>query len=266
MLRGGILLACIAIAACRPNESSQASLASPAGSATISSAEMPGAEGAPDPAPAPPPAVRVEDVDVPGDLPAVVVRGERPDGLQMLFLAGMCSNPGGYVTSFQRAAAAHGDLVAVQGDVSCGGEGSARRWSSDLEAMDDRIDAAFVASGLGPPRDVVVIGYSQGAERGERLVGRWPAKYTSAVLMASPVKPSRANLSRAHAAVLMAGTLDTFARVQSQSALPLLEKALPVTFIDIPGARHGEMGTEPETTMDAALDFILDSGRAPSNR
>jgi predicted esterase len=217
----------------------------------------------------------MEDVPVADDLPILVVRGLRPNGLRMLFLAGMCAHPVAYVTSFQRVAAARGDLVALQGDVSCGGDGAARRWSSDLEAMDKRIDAAFFAGGLGEPREVIVIGYSQGAERAERLVARWPAKYSSAVLMGSPVRPSKEKLVDVHAAVLMAGTLDAHAQAQSKSAIPSLRKAaVPVTFIELQGARHGEMGTEPERSMEEALDFIearlphdaLDSGPPPYNR
>src|SRR5689334_16606079 len=63
--------------------------------------------------------VRTEDVPVPGDLPAIVVRGSHPHTRAMLFLAGMCVHPGGFVMAFQHSAAAHGDLVAVQGDVDC---------------------------------------------------------------------------------------------------------------------------------------------------
>ena len=132
-----------------------------------------------------------------------------------------------------------------------------RRWSNDLDAMDRRIDAAFAASGLGPPRDVVVIGYSQGAERAERLVARWPEKYSSAVLMASPVQPSKRNLARAKAVVLMAGSYDAYAMTHIKNAHPVLAKAkIPTTFITIPNARHGEMGTEPESTMGKALSFV----------
>jgi predicted esterase len=275
VIRSGLLVVCTAVAACQTNGAPQTSLASPASSTTITSAELPASGSDSEPGSEAEGSVRIEDVRVPDDLPAVVIRGLRPNGLRMLFLAGMCTHPGGYLQSFQRTAAAHGDLVAVQGDVSCGGEGASRRWSSDLEAMDKRIDAAFVASGLGEPREIVVIGYSQGAERAERLVGRWPEKYSSAVLMASPVRPSRTNLRDAHAAVLMAGTLDAHAQAQSKSAVPSLLRAnVPVTFIELPGARHGQMGAEPESSMEEALDFIearlphnaLDAGRPPSNR
>lgn len=82
--------------------------------------------------------VHTVGVPVPGDLPALAVRGSKTHRLHMVFVPGMCVHPGGYVLAFQYAAAAHGDLVAVQGDVSCGGDDSMRRWSNDLVAMDRR--------------------------------------------------------------------------------------------------------------------------------
>lgn len=201
--------------------------------------------------------VRTVDVPVPGDLPAVVVHGAREQRKSMLFIPGMCVHPGGYVMSFQHAAAARGMLVAVQGDVSCGGDGSMRRWSYDLEAMNRRIDAAFQAAGLGEPRDVVVIGYSQGAERAEKLVARWPEKYSRAVLIASPVAPSPRLLGRARAVALMAGTLDIAQPKMRGAVAPLARAGVPAAYFAIPNARHGQMGDTPEETMRRALDFVV---------
>ena len=131
-----------------------------------------------------------------------------------------------------------------------------RRWSSDLEATDRRIEAAFRATGLGEPRNVVVIGYSQGAERALRLVARWPEKYASAVLIASPVVPSPRDLARAHAVVLMAGTYDASLGAMKGAVAPLRKASIAAMFVEIPGARHGQMGLEPERSMEVALDFV----------
>jgi hypothetical protein len=208
-------------------------------------------------APLPPRPIVVETVPVANDLPAFVLRGTSSagSGRPMVFVPGMCAHPVGYVQSFQATAAARGDLVTVQGDVSCGGDGSARRWSADLEAMDRRIEAAFRASGLGEPRMVTLIGYSQGAERAERLVARWPARYSSAILIGSPIVPSPSSLSQANAVVLMAGTLDP--QNDRRGAVgPLTRAGVPATFFELPGARHGQMGTDPSLGMSRALDFL----------
>src|SRR5688572_4406472 len=157
----------------------------------------------PDPGP-----VRVDEVPVPNDLPAAVLRGARQHRATMVFVPGMCVHPTGYVMSFAHAAAAHGDLIGVQADIACAPGSPFRRWSNDLVAMDRRIDAAFRAAGIDAPEEIVLIGYSQGAERAEKLMARFPAKYTSVVLIASPIAPSPRLLARARAVALMAGTLD----------------------------------------------------------
>ncbi|MDB4937797.1 MAG: uncharacterized protein JWP87_4769 [Labilithrix sp.] len=253
MIRGLVLASTLAAAGCH-ERASMPQLTS----GTSEPASAPDPEPAPAPAPPPMP-VHTEDVAVADDLPAVLVRGASERRLQMIFLPGMCVHPGGYVQAFQHTAASRGDLVGLQGDVSCGGDGSARRWSSDLEALDRRIGAAFRATGLGEPRNVVVIGYSQGAERAERLVARWPDKYDRAILIGSPVVPSPRTLRRAKAVVLMAGTYDVAVAPMRSAVGPLQSASIPATFLEITGARHGQMGVEPERTMEAALDFVEQS-------
>lgn len=205
----------------------------------------------------PPRPIGVETVPIAGDLPAFVFRGTPVAGRPMVFLSGVCTHPVGYVQSFQGTAAAHGDVVTIQGDVSCGGNGALRQWSADLDAMDRRIEAALRASGLAveAPLGVTVIGYSQGAERAERLVARWPARYSSAVFIASPIVPSPRDLAKASAVVLMAGTLESQANMRSAVG-PLTRAGIPATFIELPGARHGQLGPEPSGPMGRALDFL----------
>lgn len=206
-----------------------------------------------------PETARTEEVGVPDDLAVFVVRGTSDKDVPMLFVPGMCVHPAGYVMSFQRAAAAHGNLVGVQGDLSCGGDGSMRKWSYDLAKMDRRIDAAFAAAGLGLPHDVIVIGYSQGAERAEKLVARWPEKYSRAILIASPVAPSVQSLGRAESVVFMAGTSDmSFSRMRKAASI-LQDADVPATFLPMANARHGEMGDTPDETMRDALDFVTKS-------
>lgn len=179
----------------------------------------------------------------------------------MVFVPGMCVHPAGYVMSFQHAAAARGDLVALQGDVSCNDAFGGRRWSSDLVAMDARIQAAFRAAGLAEPRGVTVIGYSQGAERAERLVARFPERYSAAVLVASPVVPSPTLLARADAVVLAAGQFDLAQGTHPGAAVRLRRASIPSTFLTLPGARHGQMGATPEASMAEALDFVEEARR-----
>lgn len=219
----------------------------------VTTAALPAAD---DPGP-----VRTDAVSVPDDLPAYVVRGARAHRTPMLFIPGMCVHPAGYVMSFQHTAASRGDLVAVQGDISCNDAYGGRRWSSDLAAMDRRIDAAFRAAGLGEPRGVVVIGYSQGAERAEKLVARFPEKYSAAILVSSPVVPSASSLRRADAVVLLAGQYDLAQGTHPAAVSSLKRAGIASAFFTLPGARHGQMGENPEDSMKQALDFVEESRR-----
>jgi pimeloyl-ACP methyl ester carboxylesterase len=200
----------------------------------------------------------MEELAMPNDLPAWVLRGAKRHDARFVFLPGMCTHPLGYTQSFQYAAAAHGDMVTLQGDVSCGG--SHRRWSHDLAAITRRIDAVLAAAEI-PAEGLTLVGYSQGAEIAELLAARDPKKYVRVVLMASPIVPSPQRLGHVEAAVLMAGSRD--AQTNMKEGLRLLQKAhIPSTFQVIPGARHGEMGAEPEATMGAAFDWLEDVTRA----
>lgn len=204
--------------------------------------------------------VRMERLDMPDDLPAWALLGGRPAGARMrvVFVPGMCVHPLGYAQSFQHAAAARGELVTLQGDVSCGGDGTYRRWSNDLVAMSRRIDAVVRAADIDVEASgVTLVGYSQGAERAERLAARFPEKYARLVLIASPVVPSPERLGRAKAVVLMAGTRDPWNKQNMIEGEKRLARAgVPVRYLDLPGAAHGGMGEDPEKVMGEALDFI----------
>lgn len=200
--------------------------------------------------------VGMHEVAVPDDLPAFVLRGERAHRLTVVFVPGMCVHPLGYAQSFQHTTAARGVLLAVQGDQACSPDGVYRRWTNDPATMVRRIDAAYRAAGLGDrARDVVLVGYSQGAERAERLIEAFPERFTRVILIASPIEPSARRLGRVRAAVMMAGTRDANANMHA-GVRALARSGIAVTFVALPGASHGQMGEAPEVSMTEALDFI----------
>lgn len=243
MSKGWIVV--LALAGCQPAHKSE-----PRSEAKLTSIEAP-------PPPSPPEPVGIAEVPVPGDLKAFKLTGVKEHRLTMAFIPGMCVHPVGYVQAFQHTAATRGDLVTVQGDTACLGEGdSQRRWTSDLVAMDARIMKAFEAAGLGAPKEIALIGYSQGAERIERLVAKWPEKYTRAVLIASPIAPSAATYKNAKAVVMMAGTNDASKSTMAASAARFERAGVRSTYIELTDARHGGMGVDPEKTMAQALDFL----------
>ena len=190
------------------------------------------------------------------DLPAIVVRGDHSHAQAMVFLGGMCIHPGGFVMAFQHSAAAHGDLVGLQGDVECEPGSGHRMWSTDLAKLDRRIDAAFRSAWGEVPKTIVVIGNSQGAERGEKLVARWPEKYSSALLIGSPVEPSVANLGRAKSVATMAGQHDIAYAKMKSGALALRRAGVRSEFFGIANGYHGSFGPNPEAAMFPAIDFV----------
>ena len=63
---------------------------------------------------------------------------------------------------------------------------------------------------------------------------------------------------------MMAGELDR--QDQMKTGMRALRAAgVPVTFIEIPGARHGAMGITPEQTMGQALDWLAANAANAAN-
>ena len=206
------------------------------------------------PPPAPPKEVQVEELAVPDDLPAFVVRG-KPDGVRIAFLHGLCGNPYAYALSFRHAAARVGTLVAIQGNMSCGP--GFRDWSSPPARVDARIEAAFRALGdTSELRDLIVIGYSSGGTFAELLVMRNPERYARAILIANPRAPALYRLRKARAVVMMAGERDRHDLMKA-GMRDLAAKSIPTTFLVLPGATHGEMGHDAERVMGEALDWLV---------
>jgi pimeloyl-ACP methyl ester carboxylesterase len=209
-------------------------------------------------APAPPPdrPVEVVSVDVPGDIPAFVLHGARGTNAFMVFLHGRCSHAMGYVQAFAFAAAKKGTVIAPQGDQTCG-SGPLRRWSLDIEKVNRRIEAALQAAGYTDEaawKDIVVIGYSEGASRAEALAARYPERYSRAILIGAPATPSAARLYRSRGAVMMAGERDS--QEPMKAGMRALKAAgVPSTYIMIPGAAHGQLN-DAERIMGEALDWL----------
>jgi pimeloyl-ACP methyl ester carboxylesterase len=204
--------------------------------------------------------VRVESIPVPGDLPVFVLRGGRGNK-RMVFLHGHCSHGLGYVQSFQRAAARHGTVVAVQGNKACA-NGNFREWTDTPERLDRRIQSAFQAVGdPGPLTGLAVLGYSSGAVLAEMLAHKAPERYAYVVLIGGPKKPAEWRLRRTRSSVTLAGERDRQDLMQL-GARDLHTSGIPSAFFVLPGARHGQMGPDAEPVMARALDWLWDNERS----
>jgi len=185
---------------------------------------------------------------------AFVVRGSKAAGYGVL-LGGQCAQPQGYVDAIKLAASRRVQLVALRGDKPCSGE--FRGWLFQLDELSRRIDRTFKGLGLGEPRDVLLIGYSQGASVAELLAAREPAKYTRVVLMAKPSRPDPWHFTKAKAVVTMAGTLDA-QQAMIQGSRALSAAGVRARYFPLPGAAHGYMGDDPEGTFDKVFAWLYD--------
>ena len=203
--------------------------------------------------------VRYERVQVPGDLPVFVLCGASGSH-RMVFLQGYCCHALGYVQSFQSAAAHHGMLIAVQADRACD-EPSSRRWTNTPAQLDARIEKAFRAAGDDTTLEgLAVIGYSEGAVLAEMLAHRNPARYAHVVLIGGPQKPVEWRLRRTRSTVMIAGSRDR-QDLMKTGARDLDASGIPSSFMVLPGAKHGQMGSQSERVMAEALSWLWNHGR-----
>jgi alpha-beta hydrolase superfamily lysophospholipase len=207
------------------------------------------------------PPVEAETVDVPRDLPAFVVRGRGGECPRMIFLSGMCSHALGYIQAFEHTAHDHGGVMAVQGDIDCGG-GSFRKYTPDPDRADARVREARAAAcngEAGENEELTLIGYSQGAYLAERMAERFPNRYTRLVLIGAPTTPSPARLRRSRGAVMISGELDATYRMKEGATL-LRAAGIPATYMEMPGARHGQL-LEGEDLIRRALEWLDTNAR-----
>jgi pimeloyl-ACP methyl ester carboxylesterase len=209
------------------------------------------ADAAPSAPPAPP---HVEELAMDGDLPAYLVRGTTSHALTMVFLAGLCARSNDYLVTYPYAAAQHGDTIGLLGDKACG-DGTFRSWSMDLDALERRIDAALRKAGLGDAKELCLIGYSQGADRAERLAARRPERYTKLVLISSPIVSSAQRLGRAKAVLIGIGEMESRASTL-RSVRDLAKAHVTTSYFVLPKARHGEMGPDGENVMSTVLRWL----------
>ena len=200
--------------------------------------------------------VRVERLA--GSDPALFVARGQAGPNRLVFLHGMCGHAQGYAQSFQYAAARRGRLIAPQGDVPCGA-GPWAKWSADLEALELRLAQGFAAVGA-PEAPAVVIGYSQGATRAEQLARERPDRYAWLVSIAAPRAPSPQGLGHLERAVMMAGERDRQDAMKAATAA-FNRAGIPTTFIELPNAQHGSMGSTPELSMARAFDWMFTQAR-----
>lgn len=197
------------------------------------------------------------DVAVPGDRPVYVLPGETADPRVIIYLPGMC----GDVTAadhFRNAVKAHGTLISVRGDTEC--PNGRFKWRDDPAKIQSRVVAAFEqvnAQRGGTLRlsDALLFGYSQGADRAERVAAMYPEKYPRLVLGGPPQKASPGRLGRAARVAFLGGELETTENMRAGFDA-LRAAGITTRFFTLECAYHGWFGTSAESQLAEVLDWV----------
>ncbi len=178
----------------------------------------------------------------------------------IVYLPGMC----GDVTAadyFREAVRDHGTLIAVRGDTPC--EKGRFKWRDDASKIQTRIRAAFkrvnaLHGGELKLDQALLFGYSQGAERAEKVAQRYPQQYPRLVLGGPPMKASVVRLAHAQRVAILGGELETTENMR-MGVDALQTVGIACRYFTLECAYHGYFGTSAETQLSEVLDWVTGS-------
>jgi predicted esterase len=191
---------------------------------------------------------------------ALVIYGTSTQKRVIVYLHGRCDDPRDALAAFADELKGQGHLVAPVGSESSGCINGATQWTGDLGRLDAQIRAAVAAAeakvkGRWEQQEQVLIGYSQGAARGEDLLPAQP-RFRRVIFLGSPEAPDARRYAGVTAAAFLAGEKDR--RDLMMTGEQALRRAgKPVRFFLLPGAEHGDFGPQGGAVMAEALAFVL---------
>ncbi|NUO48720.1 MAG: hypothetical protein HOV80_07680 [Polyangiaceae bacterium] len=205
------------------------------------------------------PEVAIREIRVPGDSSVLVAPGET--STPIIYLHGRCGDPTAF-RAWAQAGVKFGTILSIKGDQKCKG-GGRTKWTEDGAKLDRRITQAIeaVRKELGIELDTerrLVVGYSQGALRAELLGTKFPKRYPRAVLIAGPRAPRPTSLVRSEAVLLVVGDHDAREHL-SEAATKLAHAGRAVRYLELPGARHGEYGSDAPRVFSEGLTWLVET-------
>lgn len=200
------------------------------------------------------------EVPVSGDKAVLVVHAPADNRRAILYMHGMCGNARA-VDGWKEAAARHGTLIALLGDRGCGK--GRFKWSTAVEPIHQRITSALTAVALArggqlDTTQVVLFGYSQGADRASVLARRFPETYRRVVLGGPSHEPKLVNLGDTEAVAVFGGQFETTWHMRIGAEV-LAAAGKPARFFLLPRAKHGEYGPEGSRVLDEVLSWVVDA-------
>jgi predicted esterase len=198
-----------------------------------------------------------EELAIPGDRAAYVLPGLPGDRRVIVYLHGMC----GDVTApdyFRVALQQHGTLLALRGDTPCANERF--KWRDDPSRIQQRVRNALkrlnALNGTDLSLDgVILFGYSQGADRAEKLAQHFPTVFRRVVLGGPPMRASPLKLRAAERVAIFGGELETTDTMQS-GAEALQAAGIACRYFTLECAYHGYYGTRAEEQLAEVLDWV----------
>jgi predicted esterase len=200
-------------------------------------------------------------VDAASERPVRVLRAAAPSQRVIVYLHGYCGDvnaPG----AFAPAAAAHGTLIALLGDLPCKDKPGRFKWSSDIRGLDQRILLAIkrVNRELSlelDASDITLFGYSQGAVRAESLVRFYGKHYPRVILGGPPRRPKPEHFANAQAVAVFGGEKED-TRDMLGGAQELIARGKHAYFFLLRGVDHGDFGGDEAGTRDLGqiLNFV----------
>jgi len=210
---------------------------------------------------APPLPPGVIPVPIPGAPAAYALPEAGSTGQVIVYLHGHCGDPLAGLRAFPEAARKVGTMISVQGDLPCKGRAGKRRWSTDAARIQAAIDAA-IAAAAGKldrelsSRELILVGYSEGALRAELLSGAFPGRYPWIILGGEPRAPRPEHFRKARSVATLAGQLDTQTPMRDGAEV-LARAGVASRFFLLPGARHGQYGPEGDRVLGDAFSWLL---------
>lgn len=210
-----------------------------------------------------PPAVAApllpSDVPVPGDRPLRVAQASPEIERAIVYLHGMCGAEKG-ADVWADLATQHGTLITLRADVPCD-DRPGYKWPKDPSAIQARIESALnlvrgLRAGRLSDRDILLIGYSQGAHRAERLAATYPHRYRTLILGGPPGAASPERLRHARRVAVLGGELEDTSHMVD-GYLALRAAGIDAEFFTLPRAGHGGYGPEGRRVMIEVFSYAL---------
>jgi pimeloyl-ACP methyl ester carboxylesterase len=171
----------------------------------------------------------------------------------------MCGNPEA-MDDWSPLASHYGTLVVLRADVPCG-DRPGSKWPQDVNVIQSRIDRAIEAvaerrGGVLDRDELVLIGYSQGAHRGERLAEAFPERYPYLILGGPPGTASPERLARARAVAILGGERENTEHMRA-GVDALSGAGLRARFFLLPRVGHGAYGPEAPQVLGQVFAWLF---------